>query len=119
MAPDPSNGTDPAAGPAFDLSQLNLAHVPDKRRFEARLGEKVVSIAAYADSEDPGRADAAGIRDFYHTLTQPAYGGNGIAARLIQWALDESIAEGYRIQTGCSFVKYFVDTHPEYAEHRA
>ena len=42
--------------------------------------------------------------------------GHGLGSRLVQEALDRCRAEGLSVVPHCSFVRAFVDRHPEYAD---
>ena len=50
---------------------------------------------------------------FAHTETPPHARGTGLASRLIEGALQEARARGLKIVPRCSFVKAYVDKHPE------
>ena len=54
-------------------------------------------------------------RVFTHTEVPPQDEGQGIAARLVRAALDDTKARGLRIVPACSYVVAFVRRHPEYA----
>ena len=53
-------------------------------------------------------------RVFTHTEVPPQDEGQGIAARLVRAALDDTKARGLRIVPACSYVVAFVRRHPEY-----
>ncbi len=66
-----------------------------------------------------------GLADFYrrgevvvipHTETSPAYGGRGLASRLVRYCLDDIRAQGLTVQPACPFVAAFIAKHPEYAD---
>ncbi|TVV71666.1 GNAT family N-acetyltransferase [Sphingomonas solaris] len=52
---------------------------------------------------------------FTHTEVPEALSGQGIGGRLVQGALDLARAAGGRVVPQCSFVRHFIETHPEYA----
>jgi predicted GNAT family acetyltransferase len=54
-------------------------------------------------------------RVFTHTEVPPQDEGQGIAARLVRAALDDTKAKGLRIVPACSYVVAFMRRHPEYA----
>lgn len=59
--------------------------------------------------------EQAGSRIFTHTEVPPADEGQGLAARLVKAALDDTKANGLKIVPACSYVVAYVRRHPEYA----
>jgi predicted GNAT family acetyltransferase len=66
-----------------------------------------------------------GLADFYergnvvvipHTETLPAYGGRGLASRLVRFALEDISAGGKKVDPVCPFVAVFIRRNPEYAD---
>jgi predicted GNAT family acetyltransferase len=66
-----------------------------------------------------------GLADFYergnvvvipHTETLPAYGGRGLASRLVRFALEDISAAGKKVDPVCPFVAVFIRRNPEYAD---
>jgi hypothetical protein len=68
--------------------------------------EHGVAIAVYREQGD--RAI------FTHTEVPPADEGQGIGARLVRAALDDTRQRGLKIVPACSFVAAFIRRHPEY-----
>lgn len=66
-------------------------------------------IAGYAVYEQ-----FATLRDFSHTEIDEAFAGRGLATILVQAALDQTLADGQKIQASCPVVQCFVKNHPEY-----
>jgi uncharacterized protein len=56
---------------------------------------------------------AGGVMTFTHTEVPARARHRGIASRLIEGALAEVRARGFKIVPRCSFVKTYVDQHPE------
>jgi uncharacterized protein len=48
-----------------------------------------------------------------HTEVPPAFRGQGVAAALVQAALDWARAEGLRVRPVCSYVAAYMRRHPE------
>ena len=70
---------------------------------------------------DAGPAFAAYERDgdvvtFTHTVVPPAAEGRGVGGRLVAGALAQVRAAGLRIVPACSFVRAYVDRHPEWRD---
>ncbi len=53
---------------------------------------------------------------FTHTEVPEALAGQGIGGRLIRSALDASREDGLTVVPECSFVRHFIDTHPDYRD---
>lgn len=51
-----------------------------------------------------------------HTETAPAYGGRGLAAKLVAFALDDIRAQDRKVDSRCSYVDSFIKRNPEYAD---
>jgi predicted GNAT family acetyltransferase len=54
-----------------------------------------------------------GVMTFTHTEVPPQARHGGIASQLIEGALQAVRARGLKIVPRCSFVKVYVDKHPE------
>ena len=87
-----------------------VGHAPDEHRYEVRDGETVVGAAHYVDVTDP----RPGERIFYHTTVDDDHLGQGLGARLAQFALDDTARAGLAIVPLCPFIKAYVQRHPQY-----
>ncbi|HMO47310.1 MAG TPA: GNAT family N-acetyltransferase [Rubrivivax sp.] len=54
-----------------------------------------------------------GVMDIVHTEVPPRAEGRGIAAALVQAALGEARAQGWRVRPSCSYVRSWMRRHPE------
>lgn len=81
-------------------------------RFELRVGEQLVGLIDY-------RLTDAGAVNMFHTETDPAFGGRGLASQLVAFALADARAEGYQVVPTCPFIDTYLDRHPELADLRA
>lgn len=81
----------------------------DAQAYELQLAGQ---LACKAEFSTTGQ-----VRDFHHTEAMPEFRGQGLAGRLIKYALDDTIAAGYLIQPTCSAVAHFISKHPEYEDH--
>ncbi len=58
-----------------------------------------------------------GVADFDHTEVSPAFGGRGVAGRLVQYAMDEVRAAGeWKVRATCPYVQRWFGQHPDYAD---
>jgi predicted GNAT family acetyltransferase len=73
-------------------------------RFELALDEGL-AVCAYRQRD--------GVLLMTHTEVPPACEGRGIAAALVQAALDWARAEGLRVRPLCSYVGAYMRRHPE------
>lgn len=51
----------------------------------------------------------------FHTGVPPELEGRGLGGKLVKAALDYARGEGLRVIPQCSFVRAYIDRHPEYA----
>jgi predicted GNAT family acetyltransferase len=63
------------------------------------------ALAAYRLSE--------GKVSFVHTEVPTELEGQGVASRLIEGALQQVREEGLKVEPLCSFVRHYVDSHPQ------
>ena len=52
----------------------------------------------------------------HHTEVPPSEQGNGLAARLVQGALDETRRLGLKVRPSCSYVRAFIARNQGYAD---
>ncbi|MFI7421858.1 GNAT family N-acetyltransferase [Nonomuraea sp. NPDC049684] len=78
-------------------------------RFEILLDGKVAGFADY-------RLLPTKVV-FTHTEVLPAYEGQGLASRLVEYALRTSVDTGLRIVPLCPYVARYIERHPEFKEH--
>ena len=96
-------------GPAVEAAPAEavVVDVPEESRYELRLGDRRIGLAAYRL-----RGDRIA---FTHTEVDAACEGRGFGTRLVQGALDDARARGLEIVPLCPFVAAYVKRHPEYA----
>lgn len=77
-------------------------------RFEAHVDGE---LAGWADYVLDGHTIV-----FHHTVVEPHLRHRGVAGALVRGALD-TVAErgGLRVVPRCSYVKWWIDDHPDYA----
>jgi len=53
---------------------------------------------------------------FTHTIVPPELEGRGVGSRIVKTGLDHARAEGLKVVPQCSFVRGYIERHPEYAD---
>lgn len=91
-------------------TQITTHHNDAGNQFEIHDDERVIGKADYLEVPE-------GQRVFFHTEVDDAYKGQGLAQRLAESALSETVGEGRRIVPICAFIAGYVAKHPEYADH--
>jgi hypothetical protein len=84
-----------------------VVHRPDDERFELVL-DGLTSVCEY---RRVGSCVA-----FTHTEVPPELGGRGIAARLVETALQWARDEGLRVRPLCSYVATYLRRHPAWQD---
>ena len=94
--------------PARSLPDVRVIDVPDRSRFESRVGGEVAGFSEYRRR--------AGLIAFIHTLIDPRFEGQGLASQLVRTALTEARADGLSILPFCPFVRGYIANHTEYVD---
>jgi uncharacterized protein len=94
-------------GPKVDAAPAEavVVDVPEESRYELRLGERPIGLAAYHHHDDRIA--------FTHTEIDAACEGRGFGTRLVQGAVEDARARGLEIVPLCPFVAAYVKRHPE------
>ena len=79
----------------------------ERSRYEVHLDGQLVAFADFHEHGD--------VVVLPHTETLPAFGGRGMAAKLVRFALDDVAAQGKSVNPACPFVASFIRRNPEYA----
>ena len=82
--------------------------VPEQSRYEIRDGERLLGVAQYERRDGEVR--------FTHTEIDPSAGGTGLGSTLVRAALDDVRARGGTVVPLCSFVRGWIERHPDYAD---
>ena len=88
--------------------ETSVIDVPDRGRFEVRLGERVVGLASYHVEN--------GTMALPHTEVDPTVGGRGIGSLLVAGVLAAARERGLTVLPYCSFVRHYIQQHPEYVD---
>lgn len=86
---------------------ISFSHNPDRRSY---VIEVEGTIAGHADYS----VEREGVRNFHHTVIDPAFRGQGLSSPLIKYALDDTAETGEKIVPSCSAVAHFISKNPEY-----
>jgi uncharacterized protein len=82
-----------------------VVDVPERGRFEIRVDDKVVGLASYHVDN--------GTMTLPHTEIDPAMGGRGLGTTLVAAVLDAARDRGMHVLPYCSFVRRYIQQHPE------
>lgn len=85
--------------------ETTVIDVPDRGRFEVRLGDRVVGLASYHVEE--------GTMTLPHTEVEPSLGGRGIGTALVAGVLAAARERGLHVLPYCSFVRHYIQQHTE------
>ncbi|TKJ19298.1 GNAT family N-acetyltransferase [Blastococcus sp. CCUG 61487] len=85
--------------------ETTVVDVPERGRFEIRQGDRVLGLASY--HVDNGQMTLP------HTEVDPSVGGQGIGTTLIAGVLDAARDRGLTVLPYCSFVRHYIQQHPE------
>jgi len=94
----------PSPVPSPDEGAAAVIHNIEASRFETRIGGWLCRC-------DYRLSD--GVMLLVHTEVPPVLEGRGIAARLVQAALEHAGAHGLKVQPRCSYVRVYMKRHPE------
>lgn len=91
------------------MTTLDIRDAPASQRYEAYLDDELVGYSDYREND--------GVVSFTHALVFPEYGGRGIASELARVSLDGVRTAGNQtVRPVCSFYRWYIDQHPEYAD---
>lgn len=97
-----------------------IAEESDRSRFTVSHAGKVIGLVDYIDREaGPDDTAESAVRTFTHTEVSPEYGGRGIAAELVRFALETSAEAGLKFRTTCSYVMGFLRKNTEFEKYVA
>ncbi|MGY1615693.1 GNAT family N-acetyltransferase [Geodermatophilus sp. SYSU D00691] len=85
--------------------ETSVVDVPERGRFEIRLGDRVVGLASYHVEN--------GTMTLPHTEVDPAMGGRGLGTALVAGVLEAARERGLHVLPYCSFVRRYIQQHPE------
>ena len=92
------------------MSEQNfeIKHKPEHHRYIITVDGEQAGFANYHEVGD--------VRDFNHTVIDPAFRGRGLSSPLIQASLDDTRESGKKIIPSCSAVEHFVQKNEGYKD---
>jgi predicted GNAT family acetyltransferase len=84
---------------------MKVVDVPEKGRFEIRIGDRVVGLASY-------HVDGSTMT-LPHTEVDPGVGGQGIGTTLVAGVLAAARERGLTVLPYCSFIRHYIQQHPD------
>lgn len=93
--------------------EIAVTHNPEQRRYEITVGGQLAGFSQYLDTS----ADGTRQRILFHTEIGEEFNGQGLASTLTREALAQAVAEGQRVVPICPYVKKWVETHDDHADH--
>jgi predicted GNAT family acetyltransferase len=88
--------------------ETTVRNDPEASQYEIRNGDHVLGVAAYERRGD--------TTVFTHTAVDPDAGENGLGSTLVRAALDDVRSSGGSVVAQCSFVRGWIERHPDYAD---
>ncbi len=90
------------------MTAYELSHEPDAERYTLRIGGQVAAVADYRVNGD--------AISFHHTFTQPNLRGRGLAAEVVEYAMNDVESNSTRrVVPMCWYVADWFEEHPERA----
>lgn len=90
------------------MSQPTVVYVPERSRYEIRLGDETVG---YAAAQRRG-----GVVTLPHVEIAPKHRGQDLASRLVRGTLDDVRGRGERVVALCPFVVAWLRRNPTYRD---
>ncbi|MHC6178204.1 GNAT family N-acetyltransferase [Glutamicibacter sp. X7] len=97
------------------MNEISIRHLPEKQRYVLEDAGTQIGAAHYR--EVPGSTDEGTDRIFFHTVVDEAYGGQGLAGKLANYALTDTVAQGAQIVAVCPYIKAYVAKHHDFDAH--
>jgi len=92
---------------AGDPTEAEVVDVPEASRYELRLAERLIGLAAYHRRDNRIA--------FTHTEVHESWEGRGFGSRLAAAALDDATRQGLDVVPLCPFIARYIERHSEYA----
>lgn len=86
---------------------MEVTHNPTHRRFEAGSLPHLAKLNY--------RVQGSTV-ELVHTEVPSEYQGQGLGGKLAKTALDWARASGLKVNPSCSYIKGYMEKHPEYSD---
>ena len=93
----------PEADSASSADELLVVDVPERRRFEARLGARLAGFSQYRQGD--------GTIELLHTEVDPDFEGKGFGSKLAAAVLADVTGRELRVIVRCPFISAYVRRH--------
>lgn len=90
------------------MDEFEVVHNDGARRYELRHDGQMIGDIEY---QQRNRTVV-----MLHTRVAEEFGGRGLAARLVEFALADVRAAGGQVEPKCPYVHRYLDTHPEWQD---
>jgi uncharacterized protein len=87
---------------------MEIEHDTHQRRYLLKVDGRIASALDYADD--------GSVVSMTRTFTNPPFRRQGLAAVLVQHAVDEVASQGKRVVPMCWYVAEWFEAHPERAD---
>ena len=98
---------------------MNDNEMTVEREDGATRGRYFITLSPDAEAEMTFRKGDNNTIIIDHTGVPPAFEGRGIAAKLVNKAIEDARKQGFKINPVCSYVVAQFRRHPEWADLRA
>lgn len=85
-----------------------IVHFPEKQRFELQNAGNEPAYVSYRLNGKKAVLD--------HTFVPDSLRGQGIAAIIVEAALDAAREAGWKVVPECSYIEVYIRRHPQYAD---
>ena len=92
--------------PTRPVEEIQVVDVPERSRYEARIGERVLGIVEYELDSSVDRIELT------HTEVMPDAEGMGVGSRLARGSLEDVRARGLKLAVSCPFITAYLKRHP-------
>jgi len=91
--------------PATTTAEFAVVDVPERRRFEARLGPRTIGFTQYGKRDD--------MIVLLHTEIDPSVEGQGFGSRLAAGILADVTSRPLSVVVRCPFIAAYVERHAD------
>jgi predicted GNAT family acetyltransferase len=87
------------------MDETRVVDARAARRYEATIDDELAGTLEYVAKHER--------LALVHTEVLPAFEGRGVGSALVRFALGDARRRGLRVIATCSFVRTYVERHPE------